>query len=127
MKLHGVLHLFETFLLVFSIALFLAIIFLIKKVFSLRQTIEDLRFKKRSQAVKYGQLTEQFIPFIESFPYDPQQFRFLGNPIDGVLFDEDAILFCEFKTGSSQLNQRQKQIKQLVENKKVKWLEFRVD
>ncbi len=118
---------FEFLLLGISIVLFLILIFLIKKVFSLRQTIEDLRFKKRSQAVKYGQLTEQFIPFIESFPYDPQQFRFLGNPIDGVLFDEDAIIFCEFKTASSQLNQRQKQIKQLVENKRIKWLEFRVD
>ena len=118
---------FEFLLLSISIVLFLILIFLIKKVFSLKQTIEDLRFKKRSQAVKYGQLTEQFIPFIESFPYDPQQFRFLGNPIDGVLFDDDAIIFCEFKTASSQLNQRQKQIKRLVESKRVKWLEFRVD
>ena len=118
---------FEIFLLILSIVLFIILILLIKKVFSLRETIEDLRFKKRSQAVKYGQLTEQFIPFIESFPYDPQQFRFLGNPIDGVLFDESSIIFCEFKTASSQLNQKQKKIKQLVENKRIKWLEFRVD
>ncbi len=122
-----VLRLFEIFLLILSIVLFIILILLIKKVFSLRETIEDLRFKKRSQSVKYGQLTEQFIPFIESFPYDPQQFRFLGNPIDGVLFDESSIIFCEFKTASSQLNQKQKKIKQLVENKRIKWLEFRVD
>lgn len=118
---------FEIFLLGLSIALFLALIFLIKMVFSLRHALEDLRFRKNSQSVKYGQLTEQFIPFIDSFPFDPGQFRFIGNPIDGVLFDDNAIVFCEFKTASSALSQRQRRIKQLVEEKKVKWFEFRID
>jgi len=117
---------FEIFLLGLSLALFLALIFLIKKVFSLREKLEDLRFSKRSQAVKYGKLTEQFIPFIESFPYNPEKFRFLGDPIDGVLFDEDKIVFCEFKAASSSLSPKQKRIKQIVKDKKVKWLEFRI-
>ncbi len=117
----------EIFLLGISIALFLALVFLAKKFFSLKQDFEDLRFRKTSQSVKYGQLTEQFIPFIDSFPYDPQQFRFIGNPIDGVVFDDNAIVFCEFKTATSALSQRQREIKRLVEEKKVKWLEFRID
>jgi len=117
----------ELFLLLLSIALFLALIFLVKKVFSLRAEIEDLRFKKSSQAVRYGKLTEQFIPFIENLPFDPSGFRFLGSPIDGVAFDQDTIFLCEFKTASSTLNQNQKRIKRLVQEKKVEWLEFRVD
>jgi len=116
----------ETFLLLLSIALFAALVFLVNKVFSLKQELEDLRFRKSSQSVKYGKMTEQFIPFVENFPYNPEKFRFLGNPIDGVLFDEDEIVFCEFKTGSSSLNQNQRRVKQLVENKRVKWLEFKI-
>jgi predicted Holliday junction resolvase-like endonuclease len=117
----------EIFLLCLSIVLLLALVFLAKKFFSLKGELEDLRFRKASQSVKYGQLTEQFIPFIGSFPFDPQQFRFIGNPIDGIVFDDNAIVFCEFKAGSSGLSQRQRLIKQLVEEKKVKWLEFRID
>src|SRR3989344_4697754 len=90
-----------------------------------RQQIEGLVFQKTSQSVKYGKLTEQFIPFTQDFPFDVQQFRFIGNPIDGIVFDEDSIYFCEFKTASSQLNARQKKVKELVEEKKVKWVEFR--
>jgi len=116
----------ELILAFISIALFLALVFLFKKVLSLRDTIERLKFEKGSQSVKYGKMTEQFIPFMERFPFNPEQFRFLGSPIDGVLFDDEQIVFCEFKTGSSQLNQRQRQIKQLVKEKAVKWFEFRV-
>ncbi len=93
---------------------------------ALKEDFEDLRFRKSSLAVKYGKMTEQFIPFVESFPYDPEKFRFLGNPIDGVLFDEDQIVFCEFKTGSSSLNEKQRKIKQLVNDKKITWLEFKI-
>ncbi len=116
----------EIFLLAVSIALFLALILLIRKILSLRKIVEQLRFEKGSQAVKYGKLTEQFIPFIEEFPYNPEGFRFLGSPIDGVLFDEDLIVFCEFKTASGNLNQKQRRIKQLVNEKKVKWFEFKL-
>ncbi len=116
----------EIILALISIALFLALVFLIKKVLSLRDTIERLKFEKGSQSVRYGKMTEQFIPFMERFPFNPEQFRFLGSPIDGVLFDDEQIVFCEFKTGSSSLNQRQRQIKQLVKEKAVKWFEFRV-
>jgi len=116
----------EIFLICLSIALFLALLFLIRKVLSLRERIAGLKFEKGSQAVKYGQLTEQFIPFTETFPFEPSSFRFIGKPIDGVAFTDDEIVFCEFKTGVSQLSQRQRGIKQLVEAKKVKWLEFAI-
>lgn len=118
------LIMFEIILLGLLIVFFLALIFLINKVFSLRERIKDLKFEKSSQSVKYGKLTEQFIPFAETFPFNPEKFRFLGNPIDGIVFLENEIIFCEFKTGSSQLSQKQRQIKQLVNEKKVKWFEF---
>jgi len=76
-------------------------------------------------SVRYGKLSEQWIPLAKDFPHNSANFRFLGSPIDGVAFDDDEIIFCEFKAAGSRLNDKQKHIKELVEKKKVKWLEFR--
>ena len=115
---------FWLFLALLLIALFLALAILTKKLFSMRRELRDLRFSKASQAVKYGKLTEQFIPFAQRFPYSPENFRFLGSPIDGISFEDDSIIFCEFKASSSKLSENQKRIRQLVQEKRVKWLEF---
>ncbi len=105
-------------------ALILILIFLVKKILALRQQVNSLRFDKSSQSVRYGKITEQFLPFMDDFPFEPDQFRFLGSPIDGIAFGEDGITFCEFKAGKSKLNEKQRRIKALVEEKKVKWKEF---
>jgi predicted Holliday junction resolvase-like endonuclease len=107
------------------IVLLIVFLFLFyKKMRSLQFELAELKFKKSSQSVKYGQLTEQWLPFLEAFPYDAQQFSFIGKPIDGLVFADDKIVFCEFKTHKSRLNERQRYIKGLVERKKVEWLEF---
>ena len=116
----------ELFLSLLSVALFLALVFLIRKLFSLKGRLEELKFEKSSQSVRYGKMTEQFIPFAADFPLNPECFRFLGSPIDGIAFADDGIVFCEFKTGKSMLSEKQRRIKQQVNDKKVKWLEFRV-
>jgi predicted Holliday junction resolvase-like endonuclease len=72
----------------------------------------------------YGKISEQFLPFLESYPYDSSKFRFLGTPIDGVQFEEDKVVFVEFKTANSKLSQRQRHIKELVEQKKVEFVEY---
>ncbi len=83
--------------------------------------------RKKSISVRHGKFLEHYIPWINKiFPYDPSKFRFIGNPIDGILFDEDKVVFLEFKTGKSKLNTSQRKIKELVENKKVEWKEIRV-
>ena len=107
------------------IALLLVVLFLFyRKIRGLQFELAELNFRKSSQSVKYGQLTEQWLPFLDRFPYDAQQFSFIGKPIDGLVFADDKIVFCEFKTNKSRLNERQKYIKDLVERKKVEWLEF---
>lgn len=116
-------------LILIGIIIILAIIlfFVLKMLFSLKTEIEDLRFSKRSQSVKYGQLTEQWIPFSDKYPYNPQNFRFIGKPIDGISFEDDKIVFVEFKTNTSQLNETQKRVKDLVDNKKIEWLKLKMD
>ena len=106
--------------------LLLLVLFLLSRLASLESRLQELAFSKQSQSVKYGKLTEQFIPFTKEFPFSPENFRFLGNPIDGIVFGEDKIVFAEFKAASSQLSEKQKRIKELVEKKRVEWFEQKI-
>ncbi|MEC9321662.1 MAG: Holliday junction resolvase-like protein [Chloroflexota bacterium] len=102
----------------------LLLIFLVKKTLGGRSREVSLR---RSESTRYGQITEQFMPFISEYPYDSKQFRFLGSPIDGVQFEEDKIVMIEFKSAGSQLSTRQRRIRNLVREGKVDFQEIRVD
>lgn len=83
-------------------------------------------FAKKSLSSKYGKMTEQFMPFLDHYPFDSSGFRFMGTPIDGVQFNEDGIVFIEFKTASSKLSPRQTQIRSQVKEGKVKFEEIRI-
>lgn len=105
--------------------LIVVIVVLFVHALRLERTIKELVSRKQSQSTRYGQIFEQLIPFSRDFPFDPKKFRFIGNPIDGVVFDDDAITFCEIKLNNSNLSGKQKSIKSLVEDKKVYWKEIR--
>ncbi len=117
----------EIVLFVVVLVLALALALVLKKNSELEELLESSRFSKQSQSSKYGKIAEQWIPFAKDFPLDAGNFRFLGSPIDGVSFEEDKIVLCEFKAASSQLSPKQKKIRQLVKDKKVDWLEFRIE
>ena len=83
---------------------------------------------RRGDRVVRGLISEQFAPFTEKFKklgWDPQEFKFLGRPVDGVQFQEDEIVIVEFKTGRSQLSDTQQRVKRLVEQGKVRFEEIR--
>jgi len=86
----------------------------------------DLRFSKRSLSVKYGKAIEQFIPFLDMYPHDYNNFRFIGTPIDGLQFNDNEVIFVEFKGGNSRLSEKQRQIKSLINNRRVSWEEYRI-
>ncbi len=116
-------------LLVYAVLLlFVVAIFLLRQLrrdhIRLQSELESLRFAKQSQSTKYGKLSEQFMPFLDHYPYNPQSFRFIGTPIDGIQFQDDKIIFMEFKTGGSQLSALQRQIKSLIQAGQVEWAEF---
>lgn len=79
----------------------------------LQHTIKKLTFQQRYNydAMKY-------------YPYNPDNFRFVGDPIDGVQFEENAILFVRFKKENAPRNREQDHIKTLLENGNVEWFEF---
>jgi predicted Holliday junction resolvase-like endonuclease len=106
--------------------LVLALLFLARAYLRLRRKLGETLHSKQSMSVKYGKMTEQFFPFMESYPYDEHNFRFIGNPVDGVQFNEDGIVFIEFKASESRMKPEQKRIRELVESKKVSFREIRI-
>lgn len=81
---------------------------------------------KRSQSTRYGQITEQFAPFLADWPWDPKGFRFLGTPVDGVQFTPHGIVFVEIKSAGSRLSTLQRQIREHIEAGRVHWHEVRI-
>jgi predicted Holliday junction resolvase-like endonuclease len=96
--------------------------------------IPDIRQEaiQRSRAVLGGQFSEQLSPFLPDFPYSPTECRFIGKPIDFLVFqgmDEkniSEVKFVEVKSSKSQLNKQEKSLKDAIKNKKVSWEEYRV-
>ena len=83
--------------------------------------------QKKSSEVRVGKIGENMAPFLNGWPYDPNDFRFLGNPIDGIQFNEDELVFVEIKTGKSVLSKKQRWIKQLIREGKVGFATFRIN
>ncbi len=110
----------------FIFILLAIIILLVLWIKHLLNTVDSLKFSKKSIEVKHGNKIEQFIPFMKDYKYDSNYFRSLGSPVDGIQFEDDEIILLEFKTGKSNLSETQKQIKELIENGKVRFEEIRI-
>ena len=86
---------------------------------------------QQSQAVTLGKITEHFVPYLPDFVFNPKDARFLGSPIDFVVFDGlnegevKRIVLLEVKTGMSTLNTRERKIRDAVQSGKVEWMEIR--
>ncbi len=87
---------------------------------------------EKSRAVTIGKVTEHVVPFLPGFQHNPKDARFIGTPVDFIIFDGlDAgevrqITFVEVKTGSSSLSKRERQIRDAVKQQQVVWEELRI-
>jgi len=82
--------------------------------------------QKKSSEVRLGKIGENMAPFIKDWPYEHRRFRFIGDPIDGIQFTDEEIIFVEIKTGRSRLTTSQRNIKRLVAAGKVSFATFRI-
>ena len=82
--------------------------------------------QKKSSEVRLGQIGEHIAPFLHDWPWESKDFRFLGNPIDGIQFNENEVIFVEIKTGKSQLSKNQRVIRDLIKEGKIRWAVFRI-
>ncbi len=103
------------------------------------QQAEELRWQEemakaaksavtQSRAVLGGKFTEQMAPFLPEFNYDPTEARFIGSPIDFIVFpglsqgDPREIIIMEIKSSkNSQLTPAERKIRQLIEDGMVRW------
>lgn len=82
--------------------------------------------QKKSSEVRLGNIAETLAPFLDQFDFDPENCIFLGRPIDYISFEDEIITFIEVKSGKSQLNPKQRHIRDLVKNKQIAWKEIRI-
>jgi predicted Holliday junction resolvase-like endonuclease len=98
----------------------------------LAQDYRDLlnRIKKRapktSLAVNVGKAVEKVAPTLPGFPYNIGDCRFLGEPIDYIVFGGvamkkriDELVFADVKTGKAPLKDSQRPIKDAVDHNRV--------
>ena len=82
----------------------------------------------QSRAVLGGKFTEQMAPYLPEFKYDPTEARFIGSPIDLIVFpglssgEPEEIVIIEIKSGrTAQLTPQERKIRQLIEDGMVRW------
>jgi predicted Holliday junction resolvase-like endonuclease len=86
---------------------------------------------KQSAAVTTGKVYEQLVPLLPGFEFNPRDARFLGSPVDFVVFDGldegelRRIVFVEVKTGGAELTARERRVREAVISGKVEWTELR--
>lgn len=87
---------------------------------------------KRSRAVLTGQINEQLAPYLPDFPGNPAEARFIGKPIDFILFSGlsqgsvDKVVFVEVKSLGSQLSSVERSLRDAILEGRVEWREYRI-
>jgi predicted Holliday junction resolvase-like endonuclease len=131
----------ETFSLLFIFVIGLIIAFVIGKY--LGEILKEREWKnnlpqllkqsnEKSRAILGGQFSENLAPYLPNFPFVPTECKFIGKPIDFIVFngmnekDINEVVFVEIKSGKSKLNEQEKKLKEAIDNKKVRWEEYRI-
>lgn len=78
---------------------------------------------KQSGATIRGNVTQHLVPYFPDFPWNPRDTRFIGTPIDLIIFsglsegnELDSIIFVEVKSGKTgALSESQKKVKRYLE------------
>jgi predicted Holliday junction resolvase-like endonuclease len=87
----------------------------------------------KSQSVTMGKMTEHMVPYLPGFAFNPTDARFIGSPIDLVVFDGlsdgdvKRIVFVEIKTGVSTLSTRERVVRDAILAKNVEWMEVKAN
>ena len=96
---------------------------------------EDIRRDavERSRAVIAGKVSEHVVPYLPDFDFNPKDARFIGSPIDFLVFDGldagelERVVLLEVKTGDgAQLSKRERQIRDVIRAGRVEWRTLRV-
>jgi len=86
----------------------------------------------RSRSTLKGKIAEQMAPVLPEFAFHPADARFIGSPVDYIIFDgltavaDDKtqsirIVFMDVKKGTANLSRVQRVIKRAVEERAISW------
>ena len=83
---------------------------------------------KKSSETRLGNISEHLVPFLDQFPYNPEDCKFLGMPTDYIVFnlDQGEIVFLEIKTGNAQESKKQRTIRDIIKSGKVYYEKMRI-
>lgn len=89
---------------------------------------------RRSLSVLGGKAAEQLVPLLPDFyeHYSPSDARFLGSPVDFVVFDGlkegdlRRVVLLEVKTGSARMSANERELKRAIEEGRVEFELLRV-
>src|ERR1039458_9926664 len=102
------------------LVLLLLVVFLVAGYFIGRKSAENEFPQRKREAVEKsrsilgGLFSEQLAPYLPDFPFSPTEARFIGKPVDFLIFkgaDEKNItevVFVEVKSGKSRLNETER-------------------
>jgi len=94
---------------------------------STEKELATIKSEQQSKSVRLGLITENVLPFHIDFKYNVKDLVPMFRPIDYIVFAEDEIVFLEIKIGTSQLSDKQKKIRSLVNAGKVRFEEHRIN
>ncbi len=91
----------------------------------------------RARSTLKGKIAEQMAPVLPEFEFNPADARFIGSPVDYIIFDgltevadekstEINIVFMDVKKGKGALTRTQRVIRNAVENKAVSWQTMKI-
>jgi len=106
----------------------------------LKDRLEELKKRKKlatekaqitTKAVNVGKNLEKVLPTMADFKWELPDSRFLGDPIDLIIFNGlsinnvKSINFIEVKSGNARLNEHQKSIRDAIADKRVSYKVFK--
>lgn len=93
-----------------------------------------------SRAVLKGKMAEQFAPLLPEFQYLPSDAKFLGDPVDYIVFDgysdfrdgdgsadDIDVIFIDIKSGGARLTKGQQAIAEAIAQGRVRFETLRVN
>lgn len=81
----------------------------------------------RSRASLEGKIFEQITPYLPQWKYMPSDAKFIGMPIDYIVFDGmsngqlEKLIIVEVKKGKGRASKIQRQIRKIIEDGKIEW------
>ena len=108
---------------------------------TLKKEVRHQKGRAQSAHSSKGQILEKWTPFLTHEQIDeawkPEDWSFLGNPLDYVVWEwyqdkeknmaEGKVVLLDVKAAKSQLTTKQRRIRDLIKAGRVEWREIRLD